>query len=93
MPRNEDGPSIQIDLHGLMPADALRRIAQGLHSARVHGDKEILLITGRGLSNPDGEAVLRTRVEHWLDGQEGQGYGVHSHERTHKGGALLVKLS
>ncbi len=82
----------EIDLHGVTPEGALRRLSQELHAARVRGDKRVLVITGRGLGNERGEPVLRGQVERWLAGPHGKRLGVHSFERQSRGGALEVEL-
>lgn len=83
----------EIDLHGLPPAAALRRLGQELHAARVRGAASVLVIPGRGLGNRSGEPVLRGIVEGWLRGEEGRRLGVRSFQRTHRGGALEVRLT
>jgi len=89
---NDDYPPT-VDLHGLYPDQALRRLAQALHTARVRGDDELLVITGRGMGNERGEPVLRRRVEAWLRGAPGRERGVVDVRVTSKGGALQVRLS
>jgi len=85
-------PARRIDLHGLTPEDALRRLEQELHAARVRGERELLLITGRGWGNREQKPILRGRVEAWLRGPGGQRYGFRSLERASRGGALRVFL-
>ena len=85
-------PPHEVDLHGLRPGDALRRLAQALHTGRVRGASEVLVITGRGVGNHAQAPVLRTRVEAWLRGPEGTRLGVRGFRRTAQGGALLVQL-
>ena len=82
----------ELDLHGLAPPAALRRLGQELHAARVQGASRILVITGRGWGNRLQEAKLRPIVESWLRGPEGTRAGVTSATRVQKGGALLVEL-
>ena len=82
----------ELDLHGLTVEQALRRIAQALHAARVRGHLRLLVITGAGWGNPDQKPVLRPAVEAWLRGPEGRALGVKDVRRTHKGGALDVRL-
>ena len=41
-----DFEPFEVDLHGLRPDAALRRIEQELHAARVRGAGRIRLITG-----------------------------------------------
>lgn len=82
----------EVDLHGLHVEQALRRVAQALHAARVRGRRELLVITGAGWGNSDGKPVLRPRVEAWLRGPEGRALGVLDVRRVSKGGALAVRL-
>ena len=81
-----------VDLHGLTVEQALRRVAQALHAARVRRHDRILVITGAGWGNPDQKPVLRPRVEAWLRGSEGRALGVKDVQRVHDGGALAVRL-
>ncbi|MCB9914771.1 MAG: Smr/MutS family protein [Planctomycetes bacterium] len=82
----------QIDLHGLAPTAALRRLAQALHAARVRGAPEVLVVTGRGWGNRLQEPKLRTTVESWLAGPEGRRVGARLARREPHGGALVVAL-
>ena len=90
--RAEDEGAPEVDLHGLRPEQALRRLAQALHAARVAGAPELLVITGRGWGNREQRPVLRGRVEAWLRGEEGQRLGVRGCRVVAKGGALVVSL-
>lgn len=81
----------RVDLHGLRPEQALRRLEQFLHGARVRGSPRLLVITGRGLGNREGKAVLRERVVAWLRGPEGRRYDVIDVQLASKGGALEVR--
>ena len=65
----------EVDLHGLRPEEALRRLERGLHAARVRGEPTLLVITGAGHGNRQGLPVLRTRVEAWLKTPEAQPAG------------------
>ena len=85
--------SESVDLHGLTVAQALRRVAQSLHAARVRRRARILVITGAGWGNAQHEPVLRTHVEAWLRGPEGRALGVKDVQRVSKGGALDVRLA
>lgn len=82
----------EIDLHGLSPDQALRRLAQELHACRVLGLDQALVITGRGWGNARREPVLRGHVEVWLETPEARSLGVRGWRRTAKGGALEVRL-
>jgi DNA-nicking Smr family endonuclease len=91
MPRPE--PSFpSVDLHGLPPHQALHRLAQALHAARVRGAAGVLVITGRGWGNREQQPILRGKVEDWLRGPDGRRLGVQGFEVAHKGGALEVRL-
>ncbi len=79
-------------MHGLSPAQALSRLQQGLHEARVLGAGDLLVITGLGWGNPGQEPILRSRVEAWLKGPEGRRAGVRSFQRVSRGGALELRL-
>lgn len=92
VPREEDELP-QVDLHGLSPEQALRRLGQELHAARVRGAPGLLVITGRGWGNLAQKPVLRKRVEEWLGGAEGRALGVRSFQVVAKGGALQVRLA
>lgn len=91
MDRSSD-PVSQIDLHGLTPDGAIRRLGQGLHAARVSGRRSVLVITGRGWGNRERKPVLRQHVERWLAGPEARRHGVRGFELAAKGGALNVRL-
>jgi DNA-nicking Smr family endonuclease len=93
-PRDEDEgePLPEVDLHGLRPEAALRRLEQELHAARVRGAPGLVVITGRGLGNLAQEPVLRPRVEAWLRGPDGARFGVRDFRQIHRGGALEVRL-
>jgi DNA-nicking Smr family endonuclease len=82
----------EIDLHGLPPEKALRKLERALHAARVRGQKSILVITGRGLGNTTQTPVLRPKVEAFLRTPAGKRLGVVSFELASRGGALFVSL-
>ena len=88
-PRDE---SETVDLHGLTVDQALRRLGQALHAARVRRRKRLLVITGAGWGNADQKPVLRPRLEEWLRGTEGRALGVKDVQVAHRGGALEVRL-
>ena len=80
-----------VDLHGLHPDQALRRVEQALHAARVAGEALVTIVTGRGWGNRLQEPVLRLRVEAFLDREKGR-LGVLDYRQTSRGGALEVRL-
>ena len=85
-------PARRVDLHGLPPHQALRRLEQELHACRVRGEPELLAITGRGWGNLEQEPILRRKAEAWLRGPQGKALGVSHVTLEHKGGALRIRL-
>lgn len=55
----------QLDLHGLTREEALAALPRFLLSAAAHGEKAVLVITGKGMNSP-GEPVLLQAVVGWL---------------------------
>lgn len=82
----------EIDLHGLTPEAAFKKLGRGLHSARVRREARLLVITGRGFGNAAQVPILRGKVEAYLRGPEGRRAGVRAFELAARGGALLVTL-
>ncbi|MCR4299017.1 MAG: Smr/MutS family protein [Gallionella sp.] len=55
-----------LDLHG-NSSDAARKLLQEfLHEAAQRGLRCVLVIHGKGMNSPSGEAVLRRLTRHWL---------------------------
>ena len=88
----EENDPYTVDLHGLRPSDAMRRLAQELHAARVRGHEVLRVITGRGWGNLEQKPILRGHIEGWLKSPEARALGVRSFEVVAKGGALDVRL-
>ena len=55
----------QLDLHGLTRDEALAALPRFLRNARAHGEKAVLIITGKGNNSP-AEPVLQQAVAGWL---------------------------
>jgi len=55
----------QIDLHGLTRVEALEALPIFFESAARHGEKAVLIITGKGTNSP-GEPVIQQAVAAWL---------------------------
>lgn len=55
----------QLDLHGLTREEALVALPRFLHNARYHGEKAVLVITGKGINSPE-EPVLQQAIAAWL---------------------------
>jgi DNA-nicking Smr family endonuclease len=85
-------PAESVDLHGLPPEQALRRLAQAIHAARVRRTGTLRVITGRGWGNKAQQPILRGHVEAWLRSPEGVRAGVRAVRRAAKGGALDLEL-
>lgn len=61
----------QLDLHGLTRDEALSALGRFLHSARLAGEKAVLVITGKGMHSNEGP-VLNQAVAAWLR-EQGRG--------------------
>lgn len=55
----------QLDLHGLTREEALSALSRFLRNAHDHGEKAVLVITGKGNNSP-AEPVLQQAVSAWL---------------------------
>lgn len=86
-----EGPP-EVDLHGLRPSDALRRLSSALVAARLRRSTELVVVTGKGLGNLRQQPILRDKVEAWLAGPEGARHGVTGVAREPHGGALRARL-
>lgn len=85
--------SEELDLHGYLKEDALRRLEHFTASAYARGLQAILVITGKGHNSPDGP-VLPGAVAAWLREQgKGMVAEVHAAPRDKGGsGAMVVFL-
>jgi len=63
--RGQLPPSTRIDLHGKTVEQAKLILAQVLENSDRYG-QNLLIVHGRGLSSPQGEAILKRRVAYWL---------------------------
>ncbi len=85
--------SRELDLHGFVKDEALRRLEHFVASAAAHGEQAVLVITGKGTNSPGGP-VLPAAVAAWLRGP-GLRYAAEFHPapRDRGGsGALVVFL-
>jgi DNA-nicking Smr family endonuclease len=57
----------ELDLHGFLKDEALRRLEQFIAAAVVRGLEAVLVITGKGTNSPGGP-VLQGAVAQWLRG-------------------------
>jgi DNA-nicking Smr family endonuclease len=65
-------PEASLDLHGLTRDEARARTRHFLENAAYHGQRTVLIITGRGKGS-GGEPVLRGELERYLS-QEGRAW-------------------
>ncbi len=61
----------ELDLHGHMRESALLKLERFIATAYEHGQKAVLVITGKGINSPEGP-VLRGAVAAWLQ-KKGKG--------------------
>ena len=59
-------PEATLDLHGAVRHDVEAKMISFIANARYHGWQVLLVITGKGLHSPEGEGVLRSAVEEFL---------------------------
>lgn len=59
-------PEATLDLHGFARQDVEAKLTSFIANARHHGWQVLLVITGKGLHSPEGEGVLRSAVEDFL---------------------------
>ena len=87
----------RLDLHGLTQHLAHQRLRRFLDEAQRNGARLVLVITGKGKPEPDGEerGVLRRAVPAWLEAPELRHLvaGYDEAGRRHGGGgALYIRL-
>ncbi|OFZ67199.1 MAG: hypothetical protein A2V79_01155 [Betaproteobacteria bacterium RBG_16_56_24] len=82
----------RLDLHGLH-SDAARKLMQEfLHEAMQRNLRCVLVIHGKGMNSPGGEAVLRKLARHWLTRHPGvMGY-CDAPPREGGSGAVMILL-
>lgn len=85
--------SEELDLHGFLKDEALRRLEHFIISASARGLEAVLVITGKGHNSPEGP-VLPGAAEAWLrDRGKGMVAEFHAAPRDRGGsGALVVYL-
>lgn len=73
MKRGKSDPDARIDLHGMTAEIAHATLLQFLYRVHADGQRLVLVITGKGRPNMEGDAmgstrgVLRRQVPYWLD--------------------------
>lgn len=71
--RASKDPDCVLDLHGKKAAEARTMLTHFVERARHHGERTVLVITGKGLRSPGGIAVIKEELERWAR-QEGTAY-------------------
>jgi DNA-nicking Smr family endonuclease len=61
----------ELDLHGFLKEEALKRLEHFISSAYARGSQAVLVITGKGINSPEGP-VLRGAAAAWLR-EQGKG--------------------
>jgi DNA-nicking Smr family endonuclease len=64
--RGEFSVQAHIDLHGLYQADAKEKLTQFILESVQKGLRAVLVVHGRGLRSPGGQAVLKHAAAQWL---------------------------
>lgn len=65
--RRHNGPiQARLDLHGLHTEAARKLLQQFLQEAMQREFRCVLVIHGKGMNSPGGEAILRKLSRHWL---------------------------
>lgn len=59
-------PEAHLDLHGLTAAQAFETLRDFMRGAWYKSLKVVLVVTGRGRNSPQGQAVLREKLQLWL---------------------------
>ena len=65
-------PDATLDLHGLKRFEIAQKLQFFLQNAQRQGGRTLLVITGRGLHSSDGEPILRTEAERFLQNEASQ---------------------
>lgn len=55
-----------LDLHGLNASQAFEALKVFIRNAWLKDLRSVLVVTGRGRNSPDGQAVLRQKLQTWL---------------------------
>ena len=92
--RTRDNPDAVLDLHGMKAAEARARLRHFIAWARRHGEKTVLVITGKGLRSPGGVSVIKEDLERWVQNEGATHLDAWSEAPRHLGGrgAYLLYL-
>ena len=59
-------PEAHLDLHGLNAVQAFETLRDFIRDSWFKGLRAVLLVPGRGKNSPDGQGVLRRKLQSWL---------------------------
>lgn len=59
-------PEAHLDLHGLNSVQAFETLRDFIRDSWFKGLRAVLLVPGRGKNSPDGQGVLRRKLQSWL---------------------------
>ena len=59
-------PEAHLDLHGLTAVQAFETLRDFIRDSWFKGLRAVLLVPGRGKNSPDGQGVLRRKLQSWL---------------------------
>ena len=82
----------ELDLHRLTSLQARDALADFLADARVRGWRCVRVVHGKGLSSPNREPVLKSKVRRWLSQWDGVLAYCEAPEHGGGGGAVMVLL-
>ena len=82
----------ELDLHGLIRAEAKVELVEFLHECFRRGARCIRIVHGKGLGSPNREPVLKQAVRHWLAQREEVLAYVQARPADGGGGAVIVLL-
>ena len=82
----------ELDLHGLNTDEAHDALADFINMARGHGMRCARVIHGKGLTSPNKEPVLKSKVRRWLATWDDVLAYAEAPQNAGGGGAVLVLL-
>lgn len=85
-------PEATLDLHGCARQDVETKLTSYITNARYHGWQVLLVITGKGLHSPEGEGVVRSAVEGFLQHRKSDHVAEWGRAPRQYGGAGAIVL-
>ncbi len=79
-----------LDLHGLTQDEAEKALDTFIYNAKRHGCRKVLIIHGKGIHSPDGNAVLARLVQNFIERDKRCGASGHPTNRDGATGATWV---